>query len=244
MHKWHTILIIALCLIIPMSPIAAQPLLPDITGTSVNGINTLTWTNQYAGLRGIKVLRSSDSVLNYSVIGVVYDLRKGVQTFTDSSPLPSVNWYRLDIVFNASFTSGSNHFKLLTNNSSDIANKAKDTTQAILPAKTDPLNNKKHKINIILSPDTTVSDAATYFKSRYIKTDPQSGHINIDLPEVKKYHYVIRFYDQNNKMVLEVPRLQTSPVLLDKRNFQKKGIYRFLITKEKKNFDMGYVIIN
>lgn len=74
--------------------------------------------------------------------------------------------------------------------------------QPVLPG---PANNNKHKISIKLSPDTTVSDAATYFKSKYIKTDPKTGYVNIELPDVKKYHYAIRFYDQVDKMVLEIP---------------------------------------
>ncbi len=188
-------------------------------------------------MKSIKVLRSSDSVLNYAVIGTVKDLRKGVQTFTDLNPLPGNNWYRVDIVFNASLTWNSNILRLYTDAAS-LAPAAKTLS------KTDSSSNKKHKISIKLAADTTVSDAATYFKSKYIKTDFQTGHVHIDLPEVKKYHYSIRFYDQKNKMAVEVPRLQSSPVMLDKRNFQKRGIYRFIIVKDKKDFDMGYVIIN
>jgi hypothetical protein len=106
-------------------------------------------------------------------------------------------------------------------------------------AKKKPLANHFH-----LRPDTTVSDAANYFKSKYITTDLETGHVYIELPEVKKYHYAIKFYDQQNKMVVDIPRLNASPVLLDKRNFQKKGLYHFSIRKDNKNFDQGYVIIN
>lgn len=215
----------------------AQPTLPDIAGISANGANTLSWNNRTDGVKSIHVLRSSDSVLNFIVIGTVKNLNKGIQTYTDQHPMAGNNWYRVDVIFNPKVTWSSNTIRLYTD-SDQLSHSGKST-----PLKTDS-GNKKEKISIKLISDTVVSDAATYFKSKYIQTDPLTGHVSITLPDVKKYHYMIRFYDDKNRMIVEVPKLQSSPVLLDRRNFQKKGIYHFIIKKDKKDFDQGYVIIN
>ncbi len=220
----------------------AQPALPDIAGISANGINTLSWTNHTDGVKSIHVLRSSDSVLNFAVIGSVKNLNKGVQTYTDQHPMAGNNWYRVDVIFNPKVTWSSNTIRLYTN-SSQLHLSQKNNKPESITTRTDSAN-KKQKIVIILPADTVLTDAATYFKSKYIHTDPQTGHVSIWLPDVKKYHYMIRFYDNRDRMIVEVPKLQSSPVLLDMRNFQKKGIYHFIIKKDKKTFDEGYVVIN
>ncbi|HTN18090.1 MAG TPA: hypothetical protein VL092_10440, partial [Chitinophagaceae bacterium] len=59
----------------------AQPVLPDMASVTQNGINILTWTCQYDGVKSIAVQRSSDSNLNYITIGYVKDVKKGVQYY-------------------------------------------------------------------------------------------------------------------------------------------------------------------
>src|ERR1043165_1812618 len=79
----------------------AQPLLPDMVGTTQKGVNILSWTSQYDGLKSIAVQRSADSTYNYVSIGYVKNLKKGPQAFIDGHPVPGKNWYRLYIVFNS-----------------------------------------------------------------------------------------------------------------------------------------------
>ena len=87
----------------------AQPTLPDLTGTNENGLALLSWTCQYDGVKSISVLRSADSNFNYTTVGYVRKLLKGVQAFVDGHPMPGKNFYKLSIVFNSGLTWGSNH---------------------------------------------------------------------------------------------------------------------------------------
>ena len=90
----------------------AQPVLPDIVGATDKGINVLSWTSQYDGIKSIAVQRSSDSVYNFATIGYVKNLKKVTQAFIDGHPVPGNNWYRLYINFNSDLTWYSNRFKI------------------------------------------------------------------------------------------------------------------------------------
>ncbi len=90
----------------------AQPLLPDMAGISDRGVNFLTWTCQYDGIKSIAVQRSADSTMNFATVGYVKNLKKGVQVFADGHPLPGNNYYQLFIVFNSDLSWTGNHIKL------------------------------------------------------------------------------------------------------------------------------------
>src|SRR5690606_5969696 len=72
--------------------------------------------------KSIAVQRSQDSVLNFTTIGYIKDLKKGPQAFIDGHPFPGDNWYRLYIIFNSDLTWYSNRFNLVVD-SLDIAQK-------------------------------------------------------------------------------------------------------------------------
>src|SRR6185312_3997416 len=90
----------------------AQPMLPDIAGTSQKGIVVLTWNCQYNGIKSIAVQRSSDSAHNYATIGYVKNVKKGVQAFIDGHPGAGNNFYQLYIIFGSDLTWNSNHLKI------------------------------------------------------------------------------------------------------------------------------------
>jgi hypothetical protein len=98
----------------------------------------------------------------------------------------------------------------------------------------------KKKITISFDePDVT---APLYIKSVYIFTDPLSGHVKIDLPEdVRKHNYSVKFYDRQNHLIFEVPRINAAKILIDKRNFQHKGLYKFVLRKDAVELESGFV---
>jgi hypothetical protein len=229
----------------------AQPQLPDMVGATHRGMNILGWTAQYDGIKSIAVQRSSDSIYNFTTIGFVKNLKKGPQGFIDGHPLPGNNYYRLIIAFSSDLNWYSNRFKLKV-----------DSAQ-ILAAGIIPGNDSLQKLLVKILPVlATVSvDSATgtvtapvklpglikpvpeIVPSPYVFTNPFTGHINIELPDPKTHQYVIRFYDGGNKMILELPRVGESPLVLDKRNFQKKGLFRFDIFRDRQNWEKGFVSV-
>lgn len=214
---------------------SAQYNLPDIQGLRQNNMNVLSWYCQYDGIKSIAVMRSRDSVYNFSVIGYVKNLKKGNQGFVDGHPAPGNNWYRLYIVFNSDLTWYSNYVKIHVDSASLME-------QAVLPP-----NDSLQQIISSLSPGNIAPqvNAYTYTRSQYVFTNPFTGHINIELPDKfqRTDTYDIRFFNAQNRNVLEISKISEKSVILDKRNFQRKGIFRFELRKNNKLLEEGHITV-
>lgn len=420
----------------------AQPTLPDLDGSNEKGLVLLSWTCQYDGVKSISVLRSADSNFNYSTVGYVKRLFKGVQGYIDGHPMPGKNFYKLSIVFNSGLTWSSNHTGVMVDAeslnsqrvlpSNDVLQKMivtetlggadnKIKKNALAPADrdkymevlkkdatvvkdaprpklklnndtaaADPLsetlpggdtrkkmtitysndtgeinageyiqeNNKpaeqkkkvsiifddkedistfmeslpkspgrritisynsdsadmnsgayiepgkktaapakkisltfkddaaaeayiealpkatknkitvsynadstalaatkaasvkkepaapKQKISIKFTDDLSSSNASTAIKSKYVTTDAISSNVVLALPDdIATHHYSIKFFDKDNRVVIEVPKLNNTKIIFDKRNFQKKGQYKFTIRKDILELESGYISI-
>lgn len=280
-------------LFLPFCPkTIAQPVLPDLASVTQNGINILTWVCQYEGVKSVAVLRSNDSNFNYSTIGYVKDVKKGVQFYIDGHPKPGNNWYKVNIVFGSNLSWTSNRIKI-TLDSAEVA-KAKvlpsnDSLQVlaskfrtkIVAAASDPdtagpaagasgsAKQKAVVINTTASPVPVVQkdsagnlpkavlkpaptleipdieqvNAYTYIKSQYIFTNPFTGHVNVEVADFKTAKYSIDFFDNADVKVLEVPRINEPSIVIDKRNFQRTGMYKFELSKDKVKIETGYITI-
>ncbi len=214
----------------------AQPMLPDMQAVTQKGLNILSWVNQYDGIKSIAVQRSSDSIYNFTTIGYVKNLKKGPQAFVDGHPNPGKNFYRLYIAFSSDLTWYSNRIKLLVDSSQLMQ-------QGVLP----PNDSLQKMISATSSsiPDASELSAYTYIRSQYVFTNPFTGHINVELPEgaEKKTNFSLRFFDQKSRQVLDIPKVSENSVIIDKRNFQRKGIYKFELRKESDVLETGYITV-
>lgn len=101
----------------------------------------------------------------------------------------------------------------------------------------------KPRISIKFSDEMNVNEAADV-KSRFIFNDAASGHVTMNLPDdVITHHYSVKFYDREGHMVIEIPHINTAHIILDKRNFQKKGQYRFVLRRDVVELESGYINI-
>lgn len=112
-----------------------------------------------------------------------------------------------------------------------------------LPVIKDTVLNAPKPVITIEIPDIENVNAYTYIKSRYVFTNPFTGHVNIEIDDVKTSKYSIEFFDSKNIMILEVPKITEPNVILDKRNFQRVGMYKFELYKEKVKLETGFVTI-
>ncbi len=125
-----------------------------------------------------------------------------------------------------------------------------NTTTTMNPNRgyTAPTTTAKPKPNLQLNipKDENVSQM-TYIKSRYVFTNPYTGHITLELPQETRQIYSIKFFKQNDTRnpVLEVPRLRKKKVIIDKHNFQSKGIYKFVLYQGQweSKIDEGFISI-
>lgn len=217
----------------------AQAVLPDIQSQTQKGINILSWVCQYEGIKSIAVQRSADSIYNFATIGYVKNLKKGVQGYVDGHPLPGKNFYRLYIAFNSDLTWYSNRIKVYID-SSQLMEKS------VLPP-----NDSLQKMlgSMVSEGGTSINTSAittyTYTRSQYVFTNPFTGHINVELPDNTAFQDVfsLKFFNQDNAKIFEVPKVSEQSVILDKRNFQRKGLYKFELLKNSKVIESGFVTI-
>ncbi len=187
----------------------AQPTLPDLTGSNESGIVLLSWTCQYDGVKSIAVLRSADSTFNYSTIGYVKKVLKGVQAYADGHPYPGRNFYKLAIVFNSGLTWTSNHFGVSIDSSQvngrhlNISNDALQkmiVTETIEKAKPEQPRPKppvapadRDKYMEVLRKDTVAEAARPKFKLNSTSIDP--SEIASTLPEATRKRMAITYED-------------------------------------------------
>lgn len=269
LYRFFTLIAI---IVIGVPAMAQPPELPDIIAASDKGVNVISWTCQYDGIKSISVQRSSDSVFNYSTIGYVKDLKKGPQAFIDGHPQAGNNWYRLYIGFSSDLTWYSNTIKIYIDSATllsksvippndslqkyassvkidpgDIiassAQQAAENTVATSTGTTTPATNKP-KLNLNLPKEDEVSQF-TYVKSQHVFTNPFTGHVALELPDDMREPYAIKFFKQGDEKtpVLDIPRIRKNKVIIDKHNFQGKGVYKFILYKGTKKIEEGYISI-
>ncbi len=288
-YRW----LLLLCLSFNSFWSLSQPVLPDISGSTDKGIVILSWTNQYSGIKSISVLYSQDSIRNFTKIGEVLKMDKGVQAFVDGHAMQGNNFYKLSILYTSGLKWASNLCKVilpttiidskspqlppndslqkyLVNgriNQDNLAITNKNITpayQQVVPVKPrvaisfamDTLqvtskqyldtstnhNNTSHKISITFDdPDANPSGLT---KPRFLSTDTSTGNVVISLPnDTKQHHYSIRFYNEHNYVINEIPRINYPKIILDKRNFQRKGMYKFIIRRDVVELETGFITI-
>ncbi len=271
----------------------SQPVLPDISGSTDKGIVILSWTNQYSGIKSISVLHSQDSIRNFTNIGEVQKMDKGVQAFVDGHAIAGNNFYKLSILYTSGLKWASNlckvtvpsgdidnmRPKLPTNDSLQkylvngrinqyelpISHKntspsneqttptkpkvaisfAMDTLQVTSKQYLDTStnhNNTSRKISITFDdPDTNPSGLT---KPRFLSTDTSTGHVVISMPnDIKQHNYSIKFYNEHNHVINEIPHINYPKIILDKRNFQRKGMYKFIIRRDVVELETGFITI-
>lgn len=249
------IILTLIVLISPLMRLAAQPMLPDIIGVTQKGLNIISWTSQYERLKTIAVQRSADSFFNYTTIGYVKDLKKGPQAFIDGHPLPGKNWYRLQIVFGSDLNWYSNRMQLFVDSAQllmqrvmppndslqKLASRVRfnDTTGTTVTGASAPAK----PLLTVAIPDATAVDAYAYIKSQYVFTNPFTGHVNVEIKDARQFKYSVYFYDQKDIRVLDIPRISEANIIIDKRNFQRKGLFRFELIRDKEKLETGYITI-
>lgn len=214
----------------------AQPTLPDIAVVTQGGINVLSFLNPYeSGIKSIAVERSADSVVNFTTVGYVASVKKGAASFVDAHPLVGRNWYRLQIVF-------SSGMEWISNLNSVEVDSAAIANRKPLP----PSDSLQKLVNTGTVVNTAVINEIKTVelpKSQYVFTNPFTGNVNIEIQDAFKETYSLFFYDQNDKEVLHIPRINDKVVILDKRNFQTTGLFKFKLFKNKEAFDKGVINI-
>ena len=142
-----------------------------------------------------------------------------------------------------------------------VTTQTKDTTTATPAAAaiTAPLPSKKERRKARAQTNKVTSDSIaentsavpvnnepkpfTFTPSSKIYTNPYTGHISIHLDDYQAHRYTIRFYDPAKNEVLRIARISKATLILDKNNFNSRGIYSFELFDGANLVESGYVSI-
>ena len=249
------------CLLVETAK-AQFPDLPGVHIVTVNTQNVLKWNSTYDGLEFIAIQRSKDSIRNFTTIGKLSKPKKGHLFYTDSKPMPGRNFYRLQISFggdvewysnvcaatvdsallavamaNAAKLDSINRATNPLQTSKPIANTNTNTSPATTNTTPTPVNNEPPP------PPPPKPVPFYYTPSTQVFSNTYTGHIIIQLSDAADKKYKLFFYDQDKKEVLRVTRIQQPMLILDKNNFNRRGVYSFTLFNGTETVEQGYVTI-
>lgn len=125
---------------------------------------------------------------------------------------------------------------------SNVDKLEKEKATPTAESKLDKKVAKKEKSNLLIEP--VVAPAPfTFVPSTKIYTNPYTGHVNIKLEDAWNRRYSIRFYDPSKNEVLRISRVSKPSLVLDKNNFNSRGIYSFQLFDGSAVIDTGFVTI-
>lgn len=254
--------------------VAAQPTLPDIAAHFADGSVILSWANQYDKVKAITVMRSQDSLTGYEIIGYVKKRDKGIQTFSDDDPEPGRNYYKLSLLFNSGLTWRSNFtgidvavvaeppiatetptqpkpaqmesaFKPQGKKIPDTCKRPTNQVAVNLSFTEPPSPETSHpRIRLPHNEELDVN-TPIFIRSRFIYLDSASGHVTLTLPDDLNSHtYSVRFWDKDKHFVTEIPKVNSPRLLMDKKNFPRRGVYKFTIRKDYLELESGFIIVD
>lgn len=219
---------------------AAQNTLPDFSVKNLGGKIIVSWKNAYrVKVANLNIQRSYDSIRNFTTIGTVINPESQENGYFDANPPYNKMYYRLFI----SFEGGSFLFTKSQTPLKDIPVtivKTADGRDSIV--QTQPVELMPWQINPMLDSNITVAPvpgAAPKSQRIFMGKDD----VVLDLPYAGTKKYIVKFFDDNNKMIFQLTNLKEQYLILDKVNFVRSGNYSFEIYEDGIMIEKNFVII-
>lgn len=211
------------------------------------------------------IQRSYDSLKNYSTIGTVLNPQSIENGYPDINPPYNKMFYRLAITFEG----GTYEIGTPSRPAKEIFEPAAIDITAIPKTKKEinedniPLNESQQKITtkpIITTADKkntgiiidtlSISNKPvlpkkiieTIYPSNRIFTSKQNIVV-IHLSEYNTKKYAIKFFDENEKLVLDLKKINDEYLYIEKYNFFHSGWFRFEIYENGELFEKNRVYI-
>ena len=197
----------------------AQPALPAIACTAAADSVRLEWRCAYPSVSAINVSRSFESTKGYTVIGQPAALLPGVQSFTDHQPLDGRSFYRVSVTFSSGLVWHSNNCAVVH----QLRPAAVPALRYVPPT---------GRVVTLSLPPTDVTDIS-YILPIHVSLSAATGHIRVALPAYPTDAvYSLAFYTMQGDIVVDIPHAKARDFLIDKRNFQRSGTYRFILRRD------------
>ncbi|HLS71169.1 MAG TPA: hypothetical protein VK027_05870 [Chitinophagaceae bacterium] len=213
-----------------------QSTLPEFDIKQKDGSYILNWTNPYTNnVKKVEVERRLEKENSFEKIGEIKNLNSAIQTFIDAHPHLGENQYRIRVTFNSN-THWISNVRSLEMDSLNLKKQQNLESTESIQEKLNKSNGNLEKAKEIIE--------KKYPSSKLIFTNPFTGHVNIEINNAIQQRYSVKFYDLNDKEVLYIDRIRQDISILDKRNFQKLGVYKFILYKNNDKIEEGYITIH
>lgn len=216
----------------------AQNTLPDFSVKNTRGKIIVSWKNAYnRPLTVLNIQRSYDSVRNFTTIGSVLNPQSQENGYFDANPPYNNMYYRVFI----SFEGGSFLFTNSKHPTKDNPVKIVKTADGRDSIVEEPIPEiMPWQKNPLLDSNFTLLPGAIP-QSQRIFMGKDDVVLNLPFAGVKKY--LVRFYDERSKMVMELNDLKEQFLILDKVNFIRSGTYSFEIYEDGILIEKNFVVI-
>lgn len=246
----------------------AQEILPRISVKNINNRIIISWRNQYPlSVKNINIQRSYDSLRNFSTIGSVLNPQNEENGYADENTPYNKMYYRVFIsfdggnyIFSESVRPVKESFQQPTVNppsqtfdpvitSVPRNNPPQPSVNRPNPADSGvPVDSARSQLDqlvtkptVSLPVATNTPDLATY-PSRRIYTG-KDNNVIILLPWATSRKYQVKFFDENEKFLFELSKINEAYLILDKVNFLRSGWYFFEIFENGKRIEKNRFFI-
>ncbi len=217
--------------------VAAQNTLPNFSVKNIGGKIVVSWKNAYrVPVANLNIQRSFDSVRNFTTIGSVLNPESQENGYFDANPPYNNMYYRLFI----SFEGGSFLFTTSKNPVKDIPVtivKTADGRDSIV--QNQPTELMPWQLNPLLDSNLTVAGGAPKSQRIFMGKDD----VVLDLPYAGVKKYIVKFFDENEKMIFQLTNIKEQYLILDKVNFVRSGTYSFEIYEDGVLLEKNTVVI-
>jgi hypothetical protein len=193
--------------------VQAQDTLPKFQVLNVKGRIFVAFYNPFTSAAQVNIERSFDSVRNFTTIHAESEPKTGVVSFWDAkAPTPHM-YYRIfiqQLQGGYSFTRADT--PLIFVPPQPVLNIG-DVTPSATPS-------------YLLTPAPAVKRKPEWEPSTHIFTDDY-GNVKVALPPLIGKKYSVKFYDDQQHFLFELPDVRESPLTIDKSNFLHAGWFNF-----------------
>jgi hypothetical protein len=243
MHKFCFLLITGLFFC--RNTVTAQEVLPDFTVKNNNGKISVSWQNKYSKqVKGISIQRSFDSLKSFTSITTVPDPKVLAAGFADITAPYTKMFYRLFIVFDSGVYIFTASKKPEPDANFTLTKAIKKITDENLAQNKKPVKATKAQPDKDILPenipvsqtDTTATEILPkkeiiIYPSLLIYT-AKDNNVVINLPDFEINKYVVKIFEENNKLLFELNKLTEGYLVIEKVNFLHAGWFYFEIYDE------------
>jgi hypothetical protein len=209
-------------LVISTAITQAQEILPGISVRNASGKIIVSWKNEYQqNVTTINIQRSYDSLTNYTTIGSVLNPLNKENGYADLTAPYNKMYYRVFIAFEG----GSYIISKPVRPVKDTASMAQGQVQYPWQVTNTP------------DPGIQVPPAPTGFVPSKNVFTARDNNVIIHLADVENKRYVVKFFDELDNLLFELPQVKEDYLIVDKVNFKRSGWFHFEVIENGKTIE-------